>query len=220
MNNRGKQTQDTPYGLLPATHCRFAAIDFESAGALPGCPDSPVQIGMATLEDNSIDPKFFFRSYLDPGRPVVWTAQKTHGISDTEVAGAPRLQDVWPRIRQTLGGRVVVAHGAPTEKRILRAFPGHGFGPWVDTLRLARAIAPNLPSHALEDVVAATGTEPRLRSLCPGLTWHDALFDAVACLVIIEFTLREFSSSAPLPLHALLEPDTAGYYLGRRRSAL
>lgn len=203
-----------------ASAYRFAAIDFESAGALPGCSDAPVQIGMALLEEGAIDSSSFYRSYLNPGRPVVWAARKTHGISDAQVAVAPTLQEVWPDVKSALGGSVVVAHGAATEKRFLRAFPGHGFGPWVDTLRLARAIAPGLPGYSLEAVVHATGTEPRLRSLCPDASWHDALFDAVACLVLIEFILSEFTTSGELPLRALLDPDVSSYYLSRRRFAL
>lgn len=205
---------------VSAADCAYAAIDFESAGAAPGRSDTPVQIGMAILDRDGITPGRFQRRYLNPGRPVTWAARKTHGIRDEDVVGAPRLLDIWPDIRACLGGRVVVAHGASTEQRFLRAFPGHGFGPWVDTLRLARAIAPGLSGYALEEVMAATGLEHRLRSLCPDLTWHDALFDAVACLVFLEFVIREFGDGGRLPLSALVTPDTGGYYAARRRSAL
>ena len=66
------------------------------------------------------------------------------------------MVDLWPPIRDRLAGAAVVAHGAGTEKRFLRAFPYHGFSPWIDTLRLARKVLPNLSR-----VLNARGREER-----------------------------------------------------------
>ena len=46
-----------------------------------------------------------------------------------------------------------------------------------DTLRLAKARYPRLPSYALGDLCAALGLVPQIA----GRTWHDGLYDAVAC---------------------------------------
>jgi DNA polymerase-3 subunit epsilon len=85
---------------------------------------------------------------------------------------------------------VVVAHGRGTEKRFLRAFPGHGFGPWVDTLVLARAVWPGLPSHALQTLCEAAGVDGSIRQLVPDRDWHDALFDAAASLLLLRHIVR------------------------------
>jgi DNA polymerase-3 subunit epsilon len=127
---------------------RFTAIDFESAGAARGRTDTPVQVGLAcwSAAAGHHDP---FVSYLKSDQPVAWSARKVHGITDAHLVGAPALLALWPELKSRLTGAVVVAHGKGTEKRFLRAFPGHGFGPWIDTLLLARAAWPELPDHSL-----------------------------------------------------------------------
>lgn len=200
----------------PAVGREFAALDFESAGVTRGATDVPVQVGWAVLRGGRIDEASLFRSYLRADRPVTWSARKVHGITDRDLEGAPRMLDLWPRFQAVFGGRVVVAHGRGTEQRFLRVFPGHRFGPWVDTVAVSRAVWPDLAGHHLEAAVAACGGESRLRSLLPGLTWHDALFDALACLVLVERLLELFPGS---PLGALVHPDTGAHYGRRGRSA-
>ena len=64
---------------------------------------------------------------------------------------------LWPAFRSRLAGAVVVAHSAGTEKRFLRTFPMHGFGPWLDTVVLARRAWPNLPDYSLEALITNFG---------------------------------------------------------------
>lgn len=163
----------------------WAAVDFESAGVAPGRSDEPVQVGLAVWRGAEQSPGNFFRSFIRPGVKITSAARRVHGIKDQQLVAAPDIAALWPEFRLRLSGSVVVAHGAGTEKRFLRCFPFHGFGPWVDTLAVARALLPGLPDHGLGTVMAALGLEKETESLCPGLSWHDALFDAVACLVFL-----------------------------------
>lgn len=68
--------------------------------------------------------------------------------------------------------------------------PMHRLGPWIDTLALTRYAYPSLKSKALDDVLAALGLTARAQSLCPGLAPHDALYDAVACALLLEHFLN------------------------------
>ena len=122
----------------------LAALDFESAGEAPGRTDSPVQCGMATMRGSLLLPGTFFVSYINPRRPVTWAARQVHGISDEDVADAPDMSALWPEFRARLSGAIIVAHSAGTERRFLRAFPFHHFGPWLDTLHLSRKAWPGL----------------------------------------------------------------------------
>lgn len=194
--------------------CRFTAIDFESAGAARGMTDSPVQIGLATwsVEDGHGDA---FVSYLHTDQPVQWTARKVHGIGPDQLAGAPTLLSLWPEIRQRLGGAIVVAHGKGTEKRFLRAFPGHGFGPWTDTLLLARAAWPDQTDHSLGALCDTRGLTARVQALVPGKSWHDALFDAAASLVLLEHLLQRMDLHDH-PVETLLHPDTSAWHRNKR----
>jgi len=202
--------------MHPATPIRelaFCAIDFESAGAARGANDVPVQVGLArwSAADGHQHP---FDSYLRSERPITWAARRVHGIEDRDLVDAPSLLELWPTLRQALAGRVVVAHGKGTEKRFLRAFPGHGFGPWIDTLPLARAAWPEAESHALSELCARAGLADRVAELVPARRWHDALYDATASLVLLERLLADFDL-LDAPLQSLLHPDTSAWHRHR-----
>lgn len=195
-------------------HCRFTAIDFESAGASRGKTDSPVQVGLASWSaENGHDAAFV--SYLRTDQPIQWAARKVHGIGPEHLAGAPPLLLLWPELKSRLAGAVVVAHGKGTEKRFLRAFPGHGFGPWIDTLLLARAAWPELPDHSLGALCNSHGLSGSIQALVPAKSWHDALFDAVASLVLLAH-LIETHLLAEEPVASLLQPDTSRWHQSRR----
>jgi DNA polymerase-3 subunit epsilon len=190
-------------------YCRFCAIDFESAGAARGGTDTPVQVGMAvwSLAGGHRDA---FVSYIHTDQPILWSAQKVHGITPADLRGAPPLSALWPEFQARLAGAAVVAHGKGTEKRFLRAFPGHGFGPWIDTLWLARAAWPELPDHSLSALCDHLGLTAAVRTLVPSRSWHDALFDAVASLVLLE-QLCGSHTIAAAPVEALARPDASAW---------
>lgn len=198
----------------PVREAAWAAVDFESAGAAPGRSDEPVQVGMAIWRGAAFGE--FFRSYIHSPARITRGAHAVHGIADQDIASAPSMPALWPEFKARLSGVVVVAHGAGTEKRFLRSFPLHGFGPWLDTLAVARAALPALPDHSLGSVARALGAEEEVRSLCPGYAWHDALFDAVACLVILR-RIVERSGLHDATVGELISADAAAY---RRRRAL
>ncbi|MEY3897700.1 MAG: hypothetical protein RLZZ214_3221 [Verrucomicrobiota bacterium] len=195
-------------------HCRFTAIDFESAGASRGKTDTPVQVGLATwTADTGYSDAFV--SYLSTDQPIQWAARKVHGIGPQDLTDAPSMLMLWPEFKRRLAGAVVVAHGKGTEKRFLRTFPGHGFGPWIDTLLLARAAWPGLPDHSLGALCEAHGLTVGIQALVPGKSWHDALFDAVASLILLAH-LIETHDLTEIPVEALLQPDTSAWHQTRR----
>ena len=167
----------------------FAAIDFESAGVGKGATDVPVQIGIAWMGGGVMGESF--ESFLGTDQPITWSAQKVHGIRSDDLKGAPTLPALWPKIKALMEGRWIVAHGAATEKRFLRVFPFHGFGPWIDTLKLARAAWPERESYSLGDLVISLGLEGEVRALRENFRWHDALSDSLASLVLLRQIITE-----------------------------
>lgn len=173
---------------LTCSEARFAALDFESAGAAPGETDVPVQIGIVTFTlSGEMD---LWDTYIAAGKPVRWSAAKIHGISDEMLRGAPAYSSLWPDIRQHLQGRIVAGHNLGTEKRFLRTFPGHGFGPWVDTLTLARECYPGLSDYSLEAVCDTLGLSEEVSCLVSGRKWHDALYDAAASAILLRHIIK------------------------------
>ena len=198
----------------PIADQRFAVIDFESAGASRGRTDVPVQVGIAlwSPEEGLGDS---LCSFLSTDQKITWAARKVHGISAEDLAQAPSLLSLWPEIRRFLADRVVVAHGHGTEKRFLRAFPGHSFGPWIDPLSLARAAWPTLPSFALGDLCQHFDLVPRLDQIHPERRWHDALYDASASALLLDHLIGTLAL-AEKPLDLLLHPDLSAWRALRR----
>lgn len=138
----------------------FAAIDFETTGYENGGANEPWQLGVAVVRGSEIvaTAEWFFGTPLTP---------------DFEPMMA-QWNDWYPY----LSGRRLVAHNIATERTILtRAAPLTDWGPWTDTLKLARARYPGLPDYTLSGLCTALGAVPKLEDR----TWHDGLFDAVAC---------------------------------------
>jgi DNA polymerase III subunit epsilon len=187
----------------------LAAVDFESAGVRRGSTEVPVQIGIALMHRLEISESF--SSFLYTDQPITWAARKVHGICPGDLAGAPRLPELWPEVHRLLKNRWLVAHGSATERRFLRAFPFHGFGPWVDTLKLSRAVWPEKKSFALGDLILDLGLEDDLRKDLPAFRWHDALSDATASLILLRRAVTDAKVSME-KAEILLRPDASQYH--------
>ena len=166
----------------------FASIDFESTGHREGIGDEPIQVGIAVMKGFEIDKSSFFRSYIKPSNDLQITSrsQSVHRIKNEQLQKSPVLFELWPKINELLSKRVVVAHGAGTEKRFLRSFPMHGFDIWIDTLQLAKKVLPESTDYSLGALIHDIGANEDLKTICPELDWHDALFDAVASLFLLK----------------------------------
>lgn len=132
----------------------FIALDFETTGYENGFDNEPWQLGLAHVRDGEI--------------------VETHDLRFEPGTFGERYEDWAP----LLFGRRLVAHNIACEKTILtRTAPLTKWGPWIDTMKLAKARFPRLPSYTLGDLCETFGCVP----LMDGRTWHDGLFDAVAC---------------------------------------
>jgi DNA polymerase-3 subunit epsilon len=176
-----------------AIEAQLVALDFETTGVVDDLPSAPWQIGMAFVEGGRIAEPYRFSRLLNPGdRPFNPYAPGRHAVLREELAQAPTLVELWPEIAPWLGGRAILAHNVATERTVLAdAFPLHEFGPWIDTLALARRAYPRLASYKLEDLIPNLGLGKRLERLCPDLAPHDALYDAMAAAVLFEHLLRQ-----------------------------
>ena len=144
----------------------FVAIDFETTGYAGDASNDPWQLGVAVVQGGEIVEmrEFFFGTALTPD-------------------AAPMMEQ-WNDWYPLLAGRRLVAHNIATERTVLRKVaPLTKWGPWVDTLKLAKAMYPKLPGYALCDLCGIFGQVPQLE----GRTWHDALYDAVACAKLAVF---------------------------------
>jgi DNA polymerase III subunit epsilon len=176
---------------MKARDAILTVLDFESTGAVRGHPDDPWQVGMVEMRGGRVTGRHH-ESYLRvaAGRPFNPYAPGRHAELRDVLAGAPAMPELWPLWRPWIEGRPLAAHNIGTERKFLRrAAPMHELGPWIDTLRLARRVRPDLGDHSLATVAAALGIVERTRECCPGRDWHDALFDAFASALVLEHCL-------------------------------
>ncbi len=177
---------------MRACEATFSVLDFEGTGAVDGHPDEPWQLGIAVLRNGRLDASHSYESLLRVGpRPFNRYAPGRHAELRHKLTAAPTLASLWPALRTRLAGRPLCAHNVATEKRFLKAaYPLETFGPWVDTLKLVRIAFPKLRSYKLEDLVPVFDLDRRLALLLPERHPHDALYDAVACTLLLETLLR------------------------------
>lgn len=176
----------------PLSQIEVVALDFEATGSAPGFLNTPWQIGLVVVSKGKVDMNRSFQSLLrvpreqpfNPYAPGRWAQLRD------EIAQAPSMQEIWPELRDFLQGRPLVAHHAPTERGLLsQEFPLQNFGPWVDTLSLAKKAFPHQRDFKLENLVPRLGLASIMGARCPELAPHDAFYDAVACATLLETVL-------------------------------
>jgi DNA polymerase-3 subunit epsilon len=183
----------------PLSEITFTVLDFETTGTVKGFECLPWQVGAVTVSaQNGLRcdaPHFDTLMRVPLGHPFSGRAPGRHAQLRAEIALAPTAQEVWLKLHAALSTTIPVAHNAATERTILeKRAPLSPFGPWIDTLKLVRQAWPHLPSYALGDLIAAFGLTEHVNRLCPGRTWHDALYDACAGAVLYCFLLKQLPS--------------------------
>ncbi len=172
----------------------LTVLDFETTGTVPGFTTEPWQVGAVVLRKGRVDPRESFESLIrvDVNRPFNPYAPGKHHALREKIAAAPEVPTVWKMMEGWVRGRPLVAHNVAVEKKFLRQMaPLHRFGPWIDTLRLARKAWPSAPSHRLGDLISGLALQTRVCELCPGRDIHDALYDAFASAVLLEYLLMQ-----------------------------
>ncbi len=141
-----------------------------------------------------------------PLAPVPGAETRCHGLADADLAGRRPFSAEWDLFNELRGSGLLASHQASVEAGLLAATWPHpaavpavsetgvaeaSWGPWVDSLALARARLPGLPDHALGSVIRALGLGPELDALAAELCPegrrrpHCAGFDALAAALVV-----------------------------------
>lgn len=155
----------------------FIALDFETANHNRS---SACQIGLAkVINDKIVETRCFFikpvPNYYEP------INIRVHGITEKLTDNAPSFEELWQsKLSQYIQGYQLVAHNAPFEKSIFNALKAY-FDletPQIyDTLRLSRALCPELLNYRLDSVCEFFSI--------PLDNHHDAEADAVGCAEVL-----------------------------------
>ena len=169
----------------------IAGIDFETSGHSRFQKAQPMQIGLAVRYPSGTY-SIIADSLLGGATHLTYHAKRTHGISLEACRGKPRTESFWPQVQKISQNMPLCAHNIPTERKILQEkFPWKPCR-WIDTCTISRRLLPDCPNHTLETVTHHLGKTRALQSLFQKKSWHNALFDAVASLLIVEGILERF----------------------------
>ena len=159
----------------PLRTAEFLAVDTETNGRAGelcelteiGC----VLVGGGELHDE-------WESLVRVTMPLGRGIQRFTGITQQMVDGAPPPEEVLPELARRMEGRVLVAHNASFDRRVLRqAFQRAGLEwpnpPVLCTVNLARRYAPLAGKRSLAPLARSLGIEPE--------AVHRALVDARTC---------------------------------------
>lgn len=154
-------------------------VDVEGNGASP--PDL-VEVAMLPVRDGHADLRTARAWLVRPPRPVTSFATRVHGLTDDTLANCPAWNDIADQAHSTLGQAWIAAHNAHVDHRVLSAhLPGWQPAGVIDTLRLARATLPGLPSYTLDALIAHT--KPDLTHATDHR--HRARYDAHATALLL-----------------------------------
>jgi DNA polymerase III subunit epsilon len=170
----------------------FAVLDVETTGLSPR-EHRIVEIAVVRT-DPAGRPVGEWVRRLNPDGPV--GATHVHGITDADVAGAPRFGEVLPELNGWLAGAAVVAHNAGFDLAFLRAeYAYQGWTlprlPALCTLEASDHYLPALDRRRLSDCCAAA----RIRH--EGA--HSALGDARATAALLAHYLGARGGVPPRP---------------------
>ena len=114
-----------PGARRPPSHTALAALpalalDLETTG-LDVANDRIVQIGAVAMRGPMVLDEPRIDTRVNPGVPIPASSTRIHGLTDPEVADAPRLAEVIERLAETLSGRVVIGQNIRFDLAVLRS---------------------------------------------------------------------------------------------------
>jgi DNA polymerase-3 subunit epsilon len=185
--------------LTPLVDTTFVVFDLETTGLSP-VRDRITEIGAVRARGGEVDAEL--RTFVHPGQPIPAAVTAITGITDADVADAPRIDEVLPMLVDFIGGAVLVAHNAPfdigfvtaTAARIGLRLPRFTV---LDTAVLAR----RLIRDEVRDVRLATLARHFRAPTSPD---HRALNDARATLHVLHGLIEHAGTLGATSLEDLI----------------
>ncbi len=186
---------------MNALESPIVVFDVETTGLHARLGDRIVELGAIKVEGGQRDSSFY--SMVNPERPLSLAAMEVNGITEEDVADAPRITEVVPEFLDFVGDVPMVAHNAVFDLCFIALGVYTCNLPMSSndvlcTCKLGRKILPGLlGGYSLENLVAELDVDAQ-----PG---HRAQADVEATWDVYR-KLAQFATEDELPtLHQLLE---------------
>ncbi len=138
----------------------IAALDVETTGLDPK-NDAIIEIAIVHMRAGEVEESW--SSLVHPGRPIGPDAQRITGITDADVADAPRFADVAEETAARLEGRAILAYNLAFDREFVERALDAGGRQWpekavlLDPLILARGLFPDVRSRKLARIAERLG---------------------------------------------------------------
>lgn len=172
------------------TSLSYVVVDIEGNGQQP--PEM-VELAAVSIRGGIIGKPASW--LVRPDHPIKYFATQVHGLTTTDVADCPKLEQIAAEVQAALAADAVIAHNAHVDVGVLQ----HELTGWqprevFDTLRLARRLVPDLDSYRLGNLVRRLQLA---EGLPDGLRPHRATYDAlVAARLFVHLAARAGSLEA------------------------
>ncbi len=181
----------------PLSGAEFIAVDTETNG-LAGEACEITEIGAVLVGGGELHDRW--QSLVRPNLPLRRGIQRFTGITQAMVDAAPPPEAVLPALQGLLRERVMVAHNAPFDRRVLvQAFARADLEwpqpPVICTAAMARTLLPLQRERRLAALADALGIEVKLA--------HRALADAETCARVLCALLPRLCANAGTVADAL-----------------
>jgi DNA polymerase-3 subunit epsilon len=186
----------------PVSGAEFLAVDTETNG-LAGDLCELTEVGAVLVGGGELHDTF--DSVVRTERPLSRGIQRFTGITQAMVDAAPAPREVLVELEEMLRGRVLVAHSARFDTRVLQqAFERCGLDwprpPAICTVQMARRFAPLVRKRGLASLAASLGIDVD--------EVHRALPDALTCARVFCALFPRLCANAPTVADALALAST------------
>ena len=186
----------------------FVALDFETTG-LDSEQNSIISIGLVPFNLKRIFCRQAQHWYIEPEDKLKENSIIIHGITHTDLKGAPDLLRILEPVLDALAGKVVVVHYRRIERDFfdnhLRSFINEGIVfPVIDTMQIEADVQESqnkgffslFKPRRQESIRLA---KSRARYNLPAYPPHDALTDAIATAELLQAQVHyHFSPDTPI----------------------
>lgn len=182
------------------TDYEFVVMDTELTGLSPR-QDEIVSIGAIKIKNFMITAESFY-TLVAPKIDIPKTSTLIHRITQSQVAGAPRLRETLPKFLEFCGAALIVGHNIGMDMQFLnRAAPnilgGRLKTPCLDTMRLSQIYDAeqweNYYDRYDTSVSYQLGDLSRKFGL-PAFDQHNSLYDAMQTAYLFLFLVKKLHS--------------------------
>ena len=171
----------------------YVALDLETTG-LDADRDAIIEVGAVKFRDDDVLETF--STFVNPGRRIPLAITDLTGIRDDDVANAPSVHDVIPRLVRFVGEWPIVGHSIPFDMAFLRRQSQLFDNELLDTFELASVLLPHAERYSLVALA-------HLLEIDMGRA-HRALDDAQATYRVFRTLLRRAASLSPRLLKEII----------------